>query len=263
MATNHERPMAKRPIYLAAVLVLACSLMPGGRSLLAQTLATPGDMPIIYREIPGNGLAKKRARHRVKLTGCTLAYQGVKGGYTLIKGGQEFVILNQNPACLKRFAGKTLTITGKTTESVVPWFNLYFLVIDKINGMQYSGKVGPWVMREPTDEEIRFWNLHKRLPPATQNFMAYLDLPGQANWASWNGTPAPDELNAEPGALYAQNHRSGPAAEVEPRLADLQRQLRALEKRVTRQPYNGIYSKPTEEWNSTDWSLYMDSQGGG
>jgi hypothetical protein len=74
-----------------------------------------------------------------------------------------------------------VAIHGKTTESVVPWCRIYFAVIDEIDGKRYDGKVGPWIMREPTDEEVCSWSLHRQLPPATQKFMDYLALPKPAS----------------------------------------------------------------------------------
>lgn len=163
----------------AAALVLAIILIGGGRRLQAQVLAVPANMPILYKEIPEYVNERSRARYKIKLSQCQITFR--ENGYSITSGDREFVILNQNPACLKRFAGKTVAVQGRTTESVVPWFSLYFVVVDGINGMKYDGKIGPRVMREPTDEEIRSWNLHKRLPPATQKFMDYLALPKSAS----------------------------------------------------------------------------------
>lgn len=203
MASQYERTGLSIIGCLAVALFFTVSLLDGGNRLLAQTLAVPSEMPTVYEEVPAYVLARKRARYNVKLPQCTIAARGSQSGYCVKSGGQEFIILNQNPACLKRFAGKIVAVTGKTTESVLPWFDVYFLVVDTINGMRYEGSVAPWAMREPTDEEVSFWILNKRLPPATHKFMAYLDLGHYESWTSWNGPPAPGALTAEPVRLNA------------------------------------------------------------
>lgn len=231
-------------------IALALAIMVMGGRLQAQTLAVPGNMPIVYKEIPGYAQAKQRARYKIKLPQCTIEYRG--DGYCLTSDDREFVILNQNPACLKRFAGKTVAVHGKTTENVVPWFRVYFIVIDEINGKRYEGKVSPWVMREPTDEEIRSWNLHRQLPSATQKFLTYLALPK---------TESDLRFAESDGDTLAQG--TMPETDINRQLTSIQRQLTAIEQKVDKKPYRGIYSTPTSNWNSTDWSLYMDLQGGG
>jgi hypothetical protein len=244
----------------STALVLAIIFMSGGGRLQAQTLAVPGNMPILYKEIPDYALARQRARYKVKLPWCTIEYRG--DGYYVTSGDREFVILNQNPACLKRFVGKMVAVHGRTTENVVSWSRLYFVVIDEINGMRYEGKVGPWVMREPMDEEIRYWNVHKQLPPATQKFMDYLALPKSASDHRFaeNETGC-DVLAYSTGA--SEYKKSMPAANVDRQLTDIQRQLTVIEEKVEKKPFRGIYSIPSADWNTTDWSLYLDSQGGG
>jgi hypothetical protein len=259
MSCSYKRIPARVIFGAGAVILCALMLMDGGRTLLAQTLAVPDSMPILYKEIPHYAFAAKRARYRVKLPQSALEYR--KDGYRLISGDREFVILNQNPACLKRFAGKMLTVSGKTTESVVPWHRLYFLVIDEINGMRYDGKVGPWVMREPTDEEICYWSRNHKLPPATQKFMDYLALPVQATACRFSEGDSPGGAMLTAGV--AGGSESASMAEINNRLTGIQRQLTVIEQRAARQPYQGIYSTSSHNWDSTDWSLYMDLQGGG
>jgi len=244
----------------AAALMLAIIFVDGGSRLQAQVLAVPANMPILYKEIPEYVNVRSRARHKIKLSQCTIAFR--EDGYYIISGDREFVILNQNPACLKRFAGKMVAVQGRTTERVVPWFSLYFVVVDDINGMKYDGKVSPWVMREPTDEEIRYWNLHKRLPPATQKFMAYLALPKSASDFRFAGNEAGSDTLAY-GDITSENDQSLPVADVNRQLTSIQRQLTGIEQKMGKPPYRGIYSVPSDEWNATDWSLYTDSQGGG
>jgi hypothetical protein len=244
----------------AAALVLAIILMDGGGKLQAQVLAVPANMPILYKELPEYVNVKSQARYKIKLSQCTIEFRG--DGYYLINGDREFVILNQNPACLKRFVGKMVAVQGRTTESVVPWCRLYFVVVDAINGMKYDGRVGPWVMREPTDEEIRYWNLHKRLPAATQKFMAYLALPKSASDVRFAGDEAGSDTLAY-GTITSENDQFLPVADVNRQLTSIQRQLTGIEQKIGKPPYRGIYSVPSDEWNATDWSQYMDSQGGG
>ncbi|MHB9072942.1 MAG: hypothetical protein ACYC6G_05405 [Desulfobaccales bacterium] len=244
----------------AAALMLAIILVGGGSRLQAQVLAVPANMPILYKEIPEYVNVRSRARYKTKLPQCTIAFR--EDGYYIMSGDREFVILNQNPACLKRFAGKMVAVQGRTTESVVPWCRLYFIAVDDINGMKYDGKVGPWVMREPTDEEIRYWNLHKQLPPATQKFMAYLALPKSASDLMFAGDGAGSDTLAYD-TLTAGDDRSLPVADVNRQLTSIQRQLTGIEQKMAKPPYRGIYSVPEEDWNATEWSLYMDSQGGG
>jgi hypothetical protein len=244
----------------AAALILAIMLGGGESRLQAQVLAVPANMPILYKEIPEYVNVRSRARYKIKLSQCTIALR--EDGYYIMSGDREFVILNQNPACLKRFAGKTVAVKGRTTERVVPWFSLYFVVVDDINGMKYDGKVGPWVMREPTDEEIRYWNLHKRLPTATEKFMAYLALPKQASDFRFDGNEAGNDTLAY-GTLTSENDQSLPVANVSRQLTSIQRQLTGIEQKIGKPLYRGIYSVPSSEWNATDWSQYMDSQGGG
>jgi hypothetical protein len=244
----------------AAALMLAIIFVSGGSRLQAQILAVPANMPILYKEIPEYVNVRSRARNKIKLSQCTITLR--EDGYCITSGDREFVILNQNPACLKRFAGKTVAVQGRTTESVVPWFRLYFVVVDDINGMKYDGKVGPWMMREPTDEEIRYWNLHKRLPPATQKFMAYLALPKSASDIGFAGNEAGNDTLAY-STITSEKDQSLPAADVNRQLTSIQRQLTGIEQKLGKPPYQGIYSVPSTEWNATDWSQYMDSQGGG
>ncbi len=244
----------------AAALVLAVMLVGGGSRLQAQVLAVPSNMPILYKEIPEYVNARSQARYKIKLSQCTIAFRD--GGYYIMSGDREFVILNQNPACLKRFAGKMVAVQGRTTESVVSWCRLYFVVVDDINRMKYDGKVGPWMMREPTDEEIRYWKLHKQLPPATQKFMAYLALPKSASDPRFAGDGADSDTLAY-GTITSEDDRSLPVADVNRQLTSIQRQLTGIEQKMGKPPYRGIYSVPSAEWNATDWSLYMDSQGGG
>jgi hypothetical protein len=244
----------------AAVLMLVIILVGGGSRLQAQVLAVPVNMPILYKEIPEYVKERSRARYKIKLSQCTIAFR--EDGYYIMSGEREFVILNQNPACLKRFAGKMVAVQGRTTESVVPWFSLYFVVVDDINGRKYDGKVGPWLMREPTDEEIRYWNLHKRLPPATEKFMAYLALPKPASDFGFAGNEAGSDTLAY-GTITSGNDQSLPVADVNRQLTGIQRQVTSIEQKMAKPPYQGIYSIPSAEWNATDWSLYTDSQGGG
>ena len=159
----------------ALAFMLVFVLLGGSGRLQAQTLAVPENMPCLYQEIPGYVQARPRARYPVTLPGC--AIESREDGYYITRGDQEFVILNQNPACLKRFVGKTVEVQGKTTESVVPWCRLYCVVIAAIDGKSYAGKVGPWMRRAPTDAEICSFRLHGQLPPATQKFLDYLALP--------------------------------------------------------------------------------------
>ncbi|MFA4901789.1 MAG: hypothetical protein WC600_03490 [Desulfobaccales bacterium] len=244
----------------AAALMLAIILVGGGNRLQAQVLAVPANMPILYKEIPDYVKERSRARYKIKLSQCQIVFR--EDGYYLLSGDREFVILNQNPACLKRFAGKMVAVQGRTTESVVSWFSLYFVVVDDINGMKYDGKVGPWMMREPTDEEIRSWNLHKRLPPATQKFMTYLALPKSASDVRFAGSEAGSNTLAY-GTITSEDNQSLPVADVNRQLTSIQRQLTGIEQKMAKPPYRGIYSVPEADWNATDWSLYMDSQGGG
>lgn len=253
MTQAKEKSAVKR--YGATAIVLAIILMTGGTRLQAQVLAVPGSMPILYREIPEYVKMKPRARYKLNLPQCTIDFK--TDGYYLISGDREFAILNQNPACLKRFAGKMVAVRGRTTESVVSWHRLYFVVIDEIDGRKYEGKVAPWVMREPTDEEIRYWNLHKQLPPATQKFMAYLALPKSESWF------APDGADSDTLTYCAVTSENMPEVNANRQLTAIQRQLTAIEQKLGRPPYRGIYSVPEEDWDATDWSLYMDLQGGG
>jgi hypothetical protein len=243
----------------AATLVLAIMLLVGGSRLQAQVLAVPANMPILYKEIPEYINVRPQARYKVKLPQCTIEFRG--DGYYIISGDRDFVILNQNPACLKRFAGKKVAVQGRTTESMVPWNRLYFVVVDDINGMKYDGKVSPWVMREPTDEEIRYWNLHKQLPPATQKFLAYLALPRSASDLRFAGEEAGGDSLVY--GTDAKDDQSLPVADVRRQLTSIQSQLTAIEQKMAKPPYRGIYSVPEEDWNATDWSLYMDLKGGG
>lgn len=241
-------------------LVLAIILVGGSGRPEAQTLAVPQNMPILYKEIPVYASARPRARYPVKLPRCAIEYR--KDGYYLISGNREFVILNQNPACLKRFAGKMVAVQGKTTERPAPWCRLYFVVIDTIDGRKYEGKVGPWMVREPTDEEICYWNLHKQLPPATQKFLDYLALPRP----TLECRPAAYEAGCDQlaySAAISGPESPLPAADVNRQLTAIQRQLTVIEQKVDKKPYRGVNSIPSSQWNSTDWSLYMDSQGGG
>ncbi|MFZ5448259.1 MAG: hypothetical protein ACOZFS_06435 [Thermodesulfobacteriota bacterium] len=239
---------------------VALILMGAHGRLQAQTLAAPCDMPVLYKEIPGYVLARQRARYKINLPQCIIEYRG--DGYYLISGEHEFVILNQNPAHLKGLLGKMVAVKGKTTENVVPWHRVYFVAIDEINGIKYQGQVSPWVMREPMDKEIRFWNLHKKLPPATQKFMDYLALPKeQSDFQSADREDCCDPVVYRE-AAYSVN-RSYPATEADRQLTAIQRQLTAIEQKMDKRPYQGIYSTPSADWNSTDWSMYMDLQGGG
>jgi hypothetical protein len=213
-------------------------------------------MPILYKEIPRYAFAKQRARHRVALPQATLEYR--RGGYYVASGDREFLILNQNPVCLKRFLGKPVAVHGRTTENLAPWHRLYFLVIDRINGMSYDGRVGPWAMRDPTDEEIRYWNRNHRLPPATQKFMEYLAMPVQASDFSFS-----DDYPAAGNLLAANPGTAECTMDLNNRLTDIQRQLTVIEQRGARQPYQGLYSTHPDKWDATDWSMYMDLQGGG
>jgi hypothetical protein len=260
MTQAKEKSALKRCGAAALALMLAIILVGGGNRLQAQVLAVPGNMPILYQEIPEYVNVRSRARHKIKLSQCTIALR--EDGYYIMSGDREFVILNQNPACLKRFAGKMVTVHGRTTESVVPWFRLYFVVVDDINGMKYDGKVGPWAMREPTDAEIRYWNLHKRLPPATQKFMAYLALPKSAHDLRFAGDSAGSDTLAYR-TITSEDDQSLPVADVNRQLTSTQRQLTGIEQKMAKPSYRGIYSVPEADWNATDWSLYMDSQGGG
>ena len=108
MIQAKERSELKRACG-ATALMLAIIFMGGGSRLRAQTPAVPGNMPILYKEIPDYALARERARYRIKLSQCIIEYRG--DGYYVTTGDQEFVILNQNPACLKRFAGKMVALT--------------------------------------------------------------------------------------------------------------------------------------------------------
>jgi hypothetical protein len=228
----------------AAAAVLAIILVGGGSGLQAQVLAVPANMPILYKEIPEYVNVRSRARYKIKLSQCTIAFR--VDGYYIMSGDREFVILNQNPACLKRFAGKMVAVQGRTTEGVVPWFSLYFVVIDDINGLKYDGKVGPWMMREPTDEEIRYWNLHKRLPSATQKFMAYLALPKSASDLRFAGSKAGSGTLAH-GAIDPEDDQSLPKTDVNRQLTSIQRQLTDIEQKMAKPPYRGIYSIPSAE----------------
>lgn len=165
------------------VVLLMASLMGGGREVPAQNLGVPGDMPTLYEEDPYNPVMRRLARHRVKLRNCTIGYRGVINGYYLKSGHREFVILNQNPKCLAGLEnqGKIVTVEGRTTESLTPYYDIYYLVIHQIDGRGYQGRVGPCVPREPTTAEIRYWQQYRRLPPGTQKFMDYLALPQQGS----------------------------------------------------------------------------------
>jgi len=256
--TQTQGKSALKQACISALLVLTTTLLSSDSGLQAQVLAIPANMPILYREIPAYVRAKQQVRYKIKLPQSTLEYCG--DGYYLTSGDHEFVILNQNPACLKRFAGKKVAVQGRITEKLVPWHRLYFVVIDSINGMSYEGKVAPWAMREPTDEEIRYWNIHKQLPPVTLKFMNYLALPKTAR-DSWSPENEPGSDTLAYSAETSENYRSVPA--VDSQLAAIQRQLTVIEQKVSKPPYRGIYSVPSENWDSTDWSLYMDLQGGG
>lgn len=252
MAQVGEKSAFKKAC-IAAMLLLAILLGSNDR-LQAQTLVVPGAMPMLYKEIPEYVLAKKRAHYQVRLPQGTVEFRG--DGYYITSGINEFVILNQNPACLKRFNGKTVAVQGRVTEKVVPWNRLYFIVVDKINNQSYAGKVAPWMLREPTDEEICYWNVHKQLPPKTQKFMDYLSMPKSTN-DSW----LEDSDTLVCSAVTPESQRS--VQPVESQLTAIQRQLTVIEQKVSKPPYRGIYSKPSEAWDATDWSLYMDVQGGG
>ncbi len=247
-------------------MVLAVCLGSGGQSLWAQTLAVPPGMPVIYQEMPDYMLLRQRACHKIVLHECVLKSEGVQNGYYLERGLQKFVILNQNPACLRGFVGRTVAVAGRTTESVVPWFRLFFIEVDAINGLHYAGNVAPWVMREPTDQEVSYWKLHRRLPPQTERCMARLAIPRGATWASWNGPAAP--LGISPGTeteevAAAQPQAQGiPTVDLDQRLRDMQGQLRAIQGQLNRRPYDGIYSTPSNQWNATDWGIYVSSHGG-
>lgn len=258
--TQITEKLALVKAHRAAVLVLAVILLGGAGRLQAQSLAVPGNMPILYQEIPEYVKLKPRARHKVNLAKCIIEPR--TEGYYLVSGDREFVILNQNPACLKRYAGKSVAVRGRTTENPVTWFQSYFIVIDEIDGKRYEGKVTPWVMREPTDEEIRYWCLHKQLPPATQKFMTYLALPRTERepWLAENGS---DNDNLTYCALTPESKRALPEGNVDRQLTAIQKQLTAIEQKVSKPAYRGIYSVPEEDWNATDWSLYMDLRGGG
>ena len=247
MADNGGTLTAKRKRWLAAMLCLTASWVGGGDAGWAQTLQIPEDMPVLYGEIPEYLLARPRARHRVRIRDGTVVYHEGEGNYSLMDQAKKFVILNQNPRCLKNLVGKRITVEGRTTETVKDYFNLYFLVIDKINCLGYEGQIGPVAMRDPTDAEIRCWKLHKQLPPATQKFMTALQLPkGEFELAA---------------AAPVRPQQS--LADLERRLIEVQQQLQVMEKKAAKPPYQGLYSKPAAEWNSTDLSLYMDLQGGG
>jgi hypothetical protein len=187
MTQTVERVMLKRACQVLTFM-LTIIFLAGGAPLEAQTLAVPPGMPTLYKEIPSYVLARSRARHQIHLQG-TIEYKG--DGYHLIRGGQDFVILNQNPVCLRGVAGKMVEVQGKTTERVAPWFRLYFLMVDTIDGKKYDGKVGPWMRRAPTEKEICYWKLHKQLPPATRKFRAYLDLPKTASVCPASGKGSP------------------------------------------------------------------------
>jgi hypothetical protein len=260
MIPQNQEKSAFKIICRATLTVLAIIFISSGSRLEAQVLAIPANMPILYEEIPEYVLARSRARYKLELPQCTIESRG--GGYAITSGDREFIILNQNPACLKRFVGKMSVVQGRTTENVVSWNRLYFVVIDAINGMRYEGRVAPWMMREPTDEEICYWNLHQQLPPATQKFLNYLALQKPASGLqiaaseAGCGTLAYNRLASEP-------QRSLPVTGVSRQLTDIQRQLTVIEQKVNKQPYQGLYSIPSDNWNATDLSLYMDSQGGG
>lgn len=243
-----------------AVIVLTIMLLGGASRLQAQALAAPGNMPILYQEIPGYAEMKPQARYKINLSKCTIAYKA--DGYYLISGDREFVILNQNPACLKRFTGKTVAVRGRTTENVVLWCRLYFVVVDEIDGRGYEGKVTPWMMRKPTDKEIRYWNLHAQLPPATQRFMVYLDLPKSERDLGLAQDGA-DSNTLAYCAVTPKETPSCPEVNVNGQLTAIQRQLTAIEQKMEKPPYRGVNSIPVEDWNTTDWSLYMDLQGAG
>lgn len=44
---------------------------------------------------------------------------------------------------------------------------------------------------------------------------------------------------------------------------EAKQQLEQAEKTYKKNEYLGLTSEDSEKWNSTDWSLWMDTQGGG
>jgi hypothetical protein len=145
-------------------------------ALLAAESRPPRDIPTLYEDDPYNEILRRKAKHRVKLTNCVVAEQGGINGYFLKYGVKRFVILNQNPDWLKdlEYYGKPVTVEGRVSDTYKSYYDLYFIVIDKIDGRPYDGKVGPLLERQPTKAEVQYWRDHGQLPPATQKMLDYL-----------------------------------------------------------------------------------------
>lgn len=168
--------MDQRVVSILLALALMHCLLGGGRAVLAQPPQGPGDMPTLYEEDPYNPVKRRLARHRVHLRHCTISYRGVVNGYAVKSGHREFIILNQNPRLLERLEelGKGVTVQGRTTEPLNPYYDTYYLVVQRIDNREYDGKVGPCMPREPTTAEKRYWQQYGKLPPETQRMMDYI-----------------------------------------------------------------------------------------